>query len=333
MPFAVRENDLNKYGNDRNHWTEVYEGLILPAVEKAGFICQRDDEDYRSRLITENIWNKIEKADIVLCDLSANNPNVYLELGWALRADKKFVLIKDDLTPFQFDLNQYFTFEYSHRLQPSFVKQSIDELKKVIESTSLGSSKPYSIVRKLSLDLGAIEATKSGNVEIEMLKNILSEIKNISPSRNVTKKFTIKPHVLIFYHKNGGLTQLEAENLSNRLKSHGIQVKIAEHVNPEPPDSIFISEDATPKLIQMIFESLTYIPKYIFPVNHPDSECGALSDFVISLGLHSSHRKGSRPLYEEPYKITSDELQSLFEDNINEHEFQKRLYKIAPPRK
>src|SRR6266404_3873832 len=87
MPFSVREADLPRYGDDANHWREVYQGLILPAIEQAGLECERDDEDYRSRLIGEGIWRKIEAADLVICDLSASNPNVYLELGWALRAD------------------------------------------------------------------------------------------------------------------------------------------------------------------------------------------------------------------------------------------------------
>lgn len=333
MPFTVKENDLIKYGNDKYHWSEVYEGLILPAVEKAGFVCQRDDEDYRSRLITENIWSKIEKADIVLCDLSANNPNVYLELGWALRADKKFILIKDDLTPFHFDLNQYFTFEYSHRLQPSSIRKSIDELKIVIESTSYSSSKSYSIVNKMSLEKGAIEATKSGNIEIELLKTILDGIKNISTTRQLTQKFTIFPQVLVFYHENGGLTMKDAENIRRKLKDHGLSMEIVEHTNPEPPDAIFISDEANPKLLKLILKELTYVPKYIFPVNHPDSECGALSGFILSIGLDSTHKSGRRPIYQEPYKVTIEELKSLSDESLNDLEFQKRLYEIAPPRK
>jgi hypothetical protein len=121
MPFTIRDYDLPKYSNDKNHWNEVYRGLILPAVSKAGLQCERDDDDSTSRLITENIWQKIEQCDVVLCDLSAHNPNVYLELGWTLRADKRFVLIKDDITNFNFDLNQIYTYEYSHLLQPSSI--------------------------------------------------------------------------------------------------------------------------------------------------------------------------------------------------------------------
>ena len=110
MRFSVRADDLQRYGSDTTHWSEVSQGLIVPAVREAGLACERDDEDAASRLIAENIWHKLEDADVVLCDLSAHNPNLYLELGWALRADKRFVLIKDDLTDFNFDLNQFYTY-------------------------------------------------------------------------------------------------------------------------------------------------------------------------------------------------------------------------------
>ena len=60
MPFTVREEDIPKYHGRKQHWNEVYEGLIKPAVESAGFFCERDDEDVSSRLITENIWRKLK---------------------------------------------------------------------------------------------------------------------------------------------------------------------------------------------------------------------------------------------------------------------------------
>ena len=62
-PFSVRDEDLPKYG-DRNHWTEVYGGLIRPAVEGCGgLVCERDDIDVGSRAIVEGIFTKIEHAD------------------------------------------------------------------------------------------------------------------------------------------------------------------------------------------------------------------------------------------------------------------------------
>lgn len=175
MPFSVREHDLGRYGDDKNHWSEVYQGLIVPAVEAAGLKCERDDEDVSSRLIAEHIWRKLENADVVLCDLSAHNPNVYLELGWALRADKRFVLIKDDVTTFSFDLNQFHTFEYSHRLQPLAVRQSVKNLSTVIDATLADTEKRYSMVARMSLQAAAERASK-GNLEMDVLSEILHQV-------------------------------------------------------------------------------------------------------------------------------------------------------------
>jgi hypothetical protein len=78
MPFTLRTEDKEKYFGDENHWHEVYDGLIKPALRKAGMTCNRDDDDARSRSIADKIWEKIEKADLVLCDISNFNPNVFL---------------------------------------------------------------------------------------------------------------------------------------------------------------------------------------------------------------------------------------------------------------
>ena len=154
----------------------------MPGVEEAGLRCERDDEDASSRLITENIWRKIEEADVILCDLSAHNPNVYLELGWALRADKRFILIKDDVTHFNFDLNQFYTYQYSHRLQPSLVKQSIGELADVIKATLNDENRQYSMINKLGIQLQAVKAASEGNVEVSLLKELISEVRSSAGS-------------------------------------------------------------------------------------------------------------------------------------------------------
>lgn len=178
MPFTVRDADLPRYYNDDNHWNEVYRGLIIPAVKEAGLQCERDDEDDSSRLITENIWRKIEEADVILCDLSAHNPNVYLELGWALRADKRFVLIKDDVTQFNFDLNRFYTYEYSHRLQPSSVRHATKDLAGVIKTTLFDENRQYSMTKKLAIQSQAIKAISEGNVEVSLLKELISEVRS-----------------------------------------------------------------------------------------------------------------------------------------------------------
>ena len=179
MPFSVRDGDLDRYAGDKGHWSEVYQGLIIPAVEEAGLICRRDDDDSASRLITEGIWGKLENADVVLCDLSATNPNVFLELGWALRADQKFVLIKDELTQFQFDLNQYFTYTYSHKLRPKRLARDIDGLHQTLVKTLADTHRKYSIVKRLGMEMSAIQASQAGDFETLLLQEIRDDIRSL----------------------------------------------------------------------------------------------------------------------------------------------------------
>lgn len=122
---------------------------------------------------------------MVLCDLSGNNPNVFLELGWALRADRPYVLIKDDETKFTFDLNQNSTFKYSSRLQPTLLEKEIPALKACIESTLNDNEKKYSLIKKLSIARIPIDTIKGKEAELALLKQI-AETLRVDNSRSRT---------------------------------------------------------------------------------------------------------------------------------------------------
>jgi hypothetical protein len=172
MPFSVRDQDLPTYG-DRNHWTEVYEGLIRPAVERCdGLICERDDIDVGSRAIVESIVTKIENAHLIVCDVSSFNPNVLFELGWTLRADRPYVLIKDDSTDFPFDLAQQYACTYEHRLQPIGLQKDVEALSRALTATLSDPERRYSFVRHVELSLRAVAAASAGNVEANLLLDI-----------------------------------------------------------------------------------------------------------------------------------------------------------------
>jgi hypothetical protein len=187
MPFTVKDVDKQKYLE--GHWDEVYAGLIAPAVRDAGLTCERDDEDHGSRLIAESILLKIEEADLVICDLSSHNPNVFLELGWTIRTDKPYVLIKDDLTTYTFDLGQHHTFDYSHMLQPTVLMKEINDLAKVIRRTIDDPDRRYSLVKRLSLSLSTIRATNEGDLQVKLL----SEIRQFIESLDIRRRGTSEP--------------------------------------------------------------------------------------------------------------------------------------------
>ncbi len=217
MPFTVKDYDKNKY-TDSNHWNEVYEGLILPAAADANIRCIRDDKDYGSRLIMENILKKIEEVDIILCDLSSHNPNVFLELGWALRADKPFILIKDDLTPYNFDLNQYYTFSYNHSLFPIRLKNERSKLKNVFKSTISDKKNRFSVIKNLGLFYSAIKASETGDINTQLLMKIENQITNFVINKTIEPVNTSFPWTRILHKGNEILNALIQKLENNSMK-------------------------------------------------------------------------------------------------------------------
>jgi len=70
------------------HFDEVYRDLIQPALQQHGFDVFRADEEQRAGDIREDMFQELLLTDLVVADLSIDNPNVWYELGvrHALRA-------------------------------------------------------------------------------------------------------------------------------------------------------------------------------------------------------------------------------------------------------
>ena len=92
-------------GYDKGHFQTVYEDLIKPAVENAGYNPMKADEVGKTNLIHLDILQRLMNAPIVICDLSTRNPNVLFELGVRQAFDKPVVLIQEKGTPKIFDIS------------------------------------------------------------------------------------------------------------------------------------------------------------------------------------------------------------------------------------
>ncbi|WP_371142190.1 hypothetical protein [Burkholderia cepacia] len=87
------------------HWSEV-RGIITEAVRSiqeptfdVAMVSESEDVGVIHKKIVQNLYN----ADIVICDVSAKNPNVMFELGMRLAFDKPTIIVKDDKTDYSFD--------------------------------------------------------------------------------------------------------------------------------------------------------------------------------------------------------------------------------------
>jgi hypothetical protein len=117
MPVTTPKSYVDELG-DPEHFTHVLEHLFKPALEQVGFTVIPPSVD-GANLIHAEIIKNLEQADLVLCDLSSLNPNVFFELGIRTSLDRPVALIKDDLTAqIPFDLNAVNTLNYDSSLRP-----------------------------------------------------------------------------------------------------------------------------------------------------------------------------------------------------------------------
>jgi len=73
-------------------WPErYYQELYVPAIKEAGFEPIRADELFTTGSVVEQGGDQIEKAKLLLADLSGKNANVFYELGLAHAARKPVV--------------------------------------------------------------------------------------------------------------------------------------------------------------------------------------------------------------------------------------------------
>jgi hypothetical protein len=160
MPFSAAKNS----GYEPDHWTEVYEDLFVPAICDAGFDPARADTTELSRHILSDLLMTIERAAVIICDLSTANPNVLFELGWAFRADRPCVLVMDDRTRYPFDLQHSYVMQYHSSLKSRLVTSDQKQLSTLITNTINDEECRWSMVQSLGLNAELrLHAAKDGD--------------------------------------------------------------------------------------------------------------------------------------------------------------------------
>ncbi|WHZ14123.1 MAG: hypothetical protein OJF52_000958 [Nitrospira sp.] len=135
MPFGVKP---DSQGNEID-FNRVYAELIKPALEAAGLEVFRADEEVRAGDIRTDMFQELLIADLVVADLTLDNPNVWYELGvrHALRA-RGVVLICGGRVTTAFDLYTDRKLRYSiinRGPDPSTLEQDKQNLADMVKTT------------------------------------------------------------------------------------------------------------------------------------------------------------------------------------------------------
>ncbi|MBN2287094.1 MAG: response regulator [Tissierellales bacterium] len=128
-------------------WTDIYCNLIKPAVEGAGFNyeCRRSDGLVGN--IIEDILDHLNRADLVIADLTDRNPNVFYELGVRHALRRGTILITQKIEHIPFDLRPYAIQEYKWKTKND--KEALtNRLRQVIQELDVNPRRGASPVLK-----------------------------------------------------------------------------------------------------------------------------------------------------------------------------------------
>jgi len=104
-----------------------YEKGIEQACTEAEACCTRVDREVIFGKITEEIYNQIDRADILVADVTGSNPNVFYEIGFAHGIGKNVIFIKhsEDKDNFPFDTQdfQHIIYNNPDRLREELVRR------------------------------------------------------------------------------------------------------------------------------------------------------------------------------------------------------------------
>jgi len=106
MPFSTTKSCT------KDEWNDIFKNTIKIAVEKSGL----NYECSRAELVIGNIFKDIlenlNRADLVIADMTDRNPNVFYELGVRHALRHATILITQNIDDIPFDLQHFATIEY-----------------------------------------------------------------------------------------------------------------------------------------------------------------------------------------------------------------------------
>ena len=136
MPITTPETMIEKYRDGDAHFTHILDCLFKPAIKEAGY-NPIPPKAKGADLIQAEIIKNLETADIILCDMSCLNPNVFFEFGIRTSLNKPVCVVKDDLTEsVPFDTGILNHHEYKSSIDSWHLKSEIKALSAHLTASS-----------------------------------------------------------------------------------------------------------------------------------------------------------------------------------------------------
>ena len=111
--FSIEDNMVFMLMPFRPNFERIYNDHIQPTLVSLNFRPMKANDIFGTGSIMEDIWEHINKARIVIADVTGRNPNVFYELGVAHTIGKEVIIITQNEADVPFDLRHLRFFVYS----------------------------------------------------------------------------------------------------------------------------------------------------------------------------------------------------------------------------
>jgi hypothetical protein len=118
-------------------YNEVYSHVIKTVCQDLSVDAIRADEIYGPGIIIKDVIDRISESQVIIADISSENPNVYFEVGYALAMRKPIILLaqrRASGTPLPFDLSAFRVLFYDDSIsgKPKLEKGLRDHLENIL---------------------------------------------------------------------------------------------------------------------------------------------------------------------------------------------------------
>lgn len=94
-------------------YESIYIKIFNPVLSSLGFTVVRADSIKQCTPIIEDIENSIKRADLIVIEVTEQNPNVYWEFGYAKSQRKEIIVLTQDISTIPFDSRHIRHLKYS----------------------------------------------------------------------------------------------------------------------------------------------------------------------------------------------------------------------------
>jgi tetratricopeptide (TPR) repeat protein len=177
MPYGGEDEQLQR------HFLGVYQSILGPAAERAGYQPKRSDLGDGPGNITSEIIRDLVEADVVLADLTDGNANVLFELGIRHVFRKSgTVHVVDEAGPIPFDIRAYRAVKYSTDLAdiPGIIDEIVKAIRRREDEPDRSDNPVHDTIHGLPVDFRHV----GDEAQIQQIQELQQSVEQLSRERD-----------------------------------------------------------------------------------------------------------------------------------------------------